>query len=576
MDLFIHTLTGTVFELRVSPFETILSIKAKVQRLEGIPISQQHLIWRSTELEDDYCLHDYGIRNGATLTLVLAMRDGPINMRRVSVEEPTMQEMADCMDANREEIWDKLMNDDKQVTLLVFRDGDQLNFFRVYDRGDGTLSPYSETLSPVSNYNACPDNEIGEIKQADNLVTRDKMKLLRQQIDAKADKKKNIEPRPPSTGKPSTNFSKRRIHFSQPPRSVLSRHGVIPKTESKLKQYDEVTPSPEKLEGTSITHDTPITHDHLPRVRSRGKDSANVDVTDFTSDRFDDQGTVCSFQSNVAECNTDFSFCISEQGTVYSQNRYKCLPNLQTSTNKPHINNNIADENKAALRKSSRSRRQVLKPLGTVDRSNASELFSDIKSPPHDKRMKNKKSVHRTKDETERNERLDEVLKESQLPELLRSPTEYENYKKLLNWVHPKSNEVENEPGGKRYSISRKNSFEMIRSLSRSRRKTPDGRISMKVHSSKIHPHGNLTHLPPVHQEKRDPPTLNGRKKTRCSLCGKKLGLATTYQCRCGSKFCASHRYPETHTCTYDYKTEGRKFLAKNNPVVAAPKLPKI
>ena len=35
MDLFIETLTGTAFELRVSPFETIMSVKAKIQRLEG-------------------------------------------------------------------------------------------------------------------------------------------------------------------------------------------------------------------------------------------------------------------------------------------------------------------------------------------------------------------------------------------------------------------------------------------------------------------------------------------------------------------------------------------------------------
>lgn len=33
--LFIETLTGTAFELRVSPFETIMSVKAKIQRLEG-------------------------------------------------------------------------------------------------------------------------------------------------------------------------------------------------------------------------------------------------------------------------------------------------------------------------------------------------------------------------------------------------------------------------------------------------------------------------------------------------------------------------------------------------------------
>ena len=35
MDLFIETLTGTAFELRVSPFETIMNVKAKIQRLEG-------------------------------------------------------------------------------------------------------------------------------------------------------------------------------------------------------------------------------------------------------------------------------------------------------------------------------------------------------------------------------------------------------------------------------------------------------------------------------------------------------------------------------------------------------------
>ena len=43
------------------------------------------------ELKDDQCLHDYRIMSGAKLTLVLAMRDGPVNMRRVeSVDEPCM------------------------------------------------------------------------------------------------------------------------------------------------------------------------------------------------------------------------------------------------------------------------------------------------------------------------------------------------------------------------------------------------------------------------------------------------------------------------------------------------------
>ena len=36
--------------------------------------------------------------------------------------------------------------------LSFHRDGDQLNFFRVYDRGDGTLTPLSETLRYNFNF----------------------------------------------------------------------------------------------------------------------------------------------------------------------------------------------------------------------------------------------------------------------------------------------------------------------------------------------------------------------------------------------------------------------------------------
>uniref|UniRef100_A0A8C5W6Y9 Zinc finger AN1-type containing 4 n=1 Tax=Microcebus murinus TaxID=30608 RepID=A0A8C5W6Y9_MICMU len=144
MELFIETLTGTCFELRVSPFEAVISVKAKIQRLEGIPICQQHLIWNNMELEDDYCLNDYNISEGCTLKLVLAMRGGPINTRRVPVEDP-LREMAEYLDSSRDEVWEKT-SCNKQITFLVYREGDQLNFFCVIDRGDGTLTPLSESL----------------------------------------------------------------------------------------------------------------------------------------------------------------------------------------------------------------------------------------------------------------------------------------------------------------------------------------------------------------------------------------------------------------------------------------------
>jgi AN1-type zinc finger and ubiquitin domain-containing protein 1 len=69
---------------------------------------------------------------------------------------------------------------------------------------------------------------------------------------------------------------------------------------------------------------------------------------------------------------------------------------------------------------------------------------------------------------------------------------------------------------------------------------------------------------------------LGKKSSQRCSFCGKRMRLAMCFQCRCGNNFCSTHRYAETHSCTFDYKAEGRKLLEQNNPVIAAPKLPKM
>lgn len=60
----------------------------------GIAIGQQHLIWQEHELDDESSLHDYGVPSGGTLRLVLGMRGGPINTRRVPVEPPSWSDEA--------------------------------------------------------------------------------------------------------------------------------------------------------------------------------------------------------------------------------------------------------------------------------------------------------------------------------------------------------------------------------------------------------------------------------------------------------------------------------------------------
>ncbi|XP_033004324.1 AN1-type zinc finger protein 4 isoform X5 [Lacerta agilis] len=213
MELFIETLTGTCFELLVSPFETVISVKSKIQRLEGIPVSQQHLIWNNVELEDDYCLNDYNISEGCTLKLILAMRGGPINTRRVPVGDP-IREITEYMDPSRDDIWEKVPSS-KQVTFLVYREGDQLNFFRIIDKGDGTLTPLSESLSGGSVYNLYADDEedteaspSGE-QIIENSITMNKMKLLRAKMEnmnlsKKPKKTIKVNPHPPLAPRPSS------------------------------------------------------------------------------------------------------------------------------------------------------------------------------------------------------------------------------------------------------------------------------------------------------------------------------------------------------------------------------------
>lgn len=65
------------------------------------------------------------------------------------------------------------------------------------------------------------------------------------------------------------------------------------------------------------------------------------------------------------------------------------------------------------------------------------------------------------------------------------------------------------------------------------------------------------------------------KKKNRCSVCKKKVGLLG-FECKCGRLLCASHRTAEEHSCEHDYRTEGKKRLAEANPLVAFSKIDSI
>ena len=64
-------------------------------------------------------------------------------------------------------------------------------------------------------------------------------------------------------------------------------------------------------------------------------------------------------------------------------------------------------------------------------------------------------------------------------------------------------------------------------------------------------------------------------ESTRCSSCSKKIGISTTFTCKCQGKYCAVHRMPENHSCSSlkQIRADELARLEKKLEKVVAPKI---
>ena len=64
-------------------------------------------------------------------------------------------------------------------------------------------------------------------------------------------------------------------------------------------------------------------------------------------------------------------------------------------------------------------------------------------------------------------------------------------------------------------------------------------------------------------------------KKCQQNGCIKKLAL-TDFACKCKQYYCSSHRFSDSHSCTFDYKGVGKELLQKQLTEVKGSRLEKI
>ncbi|XP_028719868.1 AN1-type zinc finger protein 4 isoform X6 [Peromyscus leucopus] len=616
------------------------------------------------------------------------MRGGPISTRKVLVEDP-LRELAEYMDSSRDEVWEKT-SCNKQVTFLVYREGDQLNFFRVVDRGDGTLTPLSESLSGGSVYNLYTDeDEEAEPSPSgqqiiENSITMNKMKLLKAKMEnmnlsKKPKKVVKLKPRPPVAPRPpssSTAAARHRLlrvlpHIGQ---SCLPSPGnaYLPETSRNAGSSPAAAQAPADRPMSSLRNELLKEDDWEINTLSHPTGSIRL-LPQMTHIELENDKELADsvlhlgsslprrtkhLSGNLPSNNEDdvvlfppSEECVSEELLLTEVGPFAPFAE---GNDVEHSSSGVEGVGKVTpefpLAKGDRGLRASEQPLNHVARVLSSDpvdnaILNHRESGSHKNRLLSPLlcaapgSLHNSLVKPQRQSKgfesgnpsaptsqnalreLDiRTIADSSFSRTARfrgvkvdSPGKRSDVisKVEARDITEMANKASKEPvgcvnNGFLASLARSASRDSLQSTRGAGRLRPSG-IGLSTNfqhfqdentrrsSPQLEPtefflsargigmSGNNAaagkrvgesthHLPPVKA-----PLQTKKKITKhCFLCGKKTGLATSFECRCGNNFCASHRYAETHGCTYDYKSAGRRYLQEANPVVNAPKLPKI
>ena len=145
MEIIVEPISGEPFIITVNRYLTIFSLKLKLQRILGLPISQMILVHNHQELGDDNTLCEYGIITGSRIQLLVSMKGGPVHAKRITLL--TSQE--DNTQTSAQDSDDDYYN---RLTILLV-DGDNLNVIQMgADSGDWDSNGFAVSNLYVHNF----------------------------------------------------------------------------------------------------------------------------------------------------------------------------------------------------------------------------------------------------------------------------------------------------------------------------------------------------------------------------------------------------------------------------------------
>ncbi|KAK3862613.1 hypothetical protein Pcinc_031540 [Petrolisthes cinctipes] len=581
-----------------------------------------------------------------------------------------MRDLTDYMCLNKDELWEG--TEGRTVTLLVLRDGDNVNLYGLLENLDGSYSPLNDSwgsfpggrgeegLGPpqLSEEEVKTKARMAEImKQLKNTKTKknkkDKRKTsVSQQASLNSSLKKfpdngilddtpspRLEltegsvrrplatplttplatPRQHSGGRRLHNTSRRGSRGSRPNtqehseflhsslskstlRELPNANPPIPVDFTRRKPLEGIRPQGNRLSAVDENRgkDSPLQLPETPNTQVKNKNYDSYRKSIVTHGIVRDSDTTTNTTSTSTTTTTNISETVRESHEAWprrdpSKPFYR-LPDTITNSNRydrDRLNRSHNPELLRSIQQSTMNRPktspEVLehRPNTTGNRSTVSERIQ-LRDP--DERLRRLCSILGSPGNSQSHRHTDSPTHDniSSIPQPLSLSSSLSGSNTLRRRTNSVSVSLASlrsrggtppSPGhGALVTSGSREQRDALRDLMRSqgaisRHTTPD----QPPLSTRRPPSGRVqmgsTHLPPVTPQRRTP---RRRPRPRCGHCSRRLSVATTYECRCGGIFCAQHRYAETHTCSFDYRTAGRTIIAMANPYVAPNKLPKI